>query len=168
MTEGFKDKVAKTVTVALIVVIGVGGAVSVWPTYLRGKELKRQDAELTQRIEEKKREIAKLIENQNRFRSDRDFVEQIARRNGRVFGPASARATVGASVPSLSHTDMTEQRPRRSFGLTESAAARISFANARRASPFTFIQTSRQRLRPPDNTRLPNSSGETSSPNSLE
>ena len=47
MTEGFKDKVAKTVTVALIVVIGVGGAVSVWPTYLRGKELKRQDAELT-------------------------------------------------------------------------------------------------------------------------
>ena len=85
MTEGFKDKVAKTVTVALIVVIGVGGAVSVWPTYLRGKELKRQDAELTQRIEEKKREIAKLIENQNRFRSDRDFVEQIARRNGRVF-----------------------------------------------------------------------------------
>ena len=85
MTEGFKDKVAKTVTVALIVVIGVGGAVSVWPTYLRGKELKRQDAELTQRIEEKKREIAKLIENQNRFRSDRDFVEQIARRNVRVF-----------------------------------------------------------------------------------
>ena len=85
MTEGFKDKVAKTVTVALIVVIGVGGAVSVWPTYLRGKGLKRQDAELTQRIEEKKREIAKLIENQNRFRSDRDFVEQIARRNGRVF-----------------------------------------------------------------------------------
>ena len=85
MTEGFKDKVAKTVTVALIVVIGVGGAVSVCPTYLRGKELKRQDAELTQRIEEKKREIAKLIENQNRFRSDRDFVEQIARRNGRVF-----------------------------------------------------------------------------------
>ena len=85
MTEGFKDKVAKTVTVALIVVIGVGGAVSVWPTYLRGKELKRQDADLMQRIEEKKREIAKLIENQNRFRSDRDFVEQIARRNGRVF-----------------------------------------------------------------------------------
>ena len=75
MTEGFKDKVAKTVTVALIVVIGVGGAVSVWPTYLRGKELKRQDADLMQRIEEKKREIAKLIENQNRFRSDRDFVE---------------------------------------------------------------------------------------------
>ena len=85
MTEGFKDKVAKTVTVALIVVIGVGGAVSVWPASLRGKELKRQDADLMQRIEEKKREIAKLIENQNRFRSDRDFVEQIARRNGRVF-----------------------------------------------------------------------------------
>lgn len=85
MTEGFKDKVAKFVTVALIVVIGAGGAVSVWPSYLRGKELKRQDAELSRKIEEKRREIAKLKEFQNRFRSDRDFVEQIARKNGRVF-----------------------------------------------------------------------------------
>jgi len=85
MTDGFKDKVAKAVTVALLAVIGVGGAFSVWPTYLRGRSLKQQDAELTLRIEEKKREIAKLKENQQRFLSDADFVEQIARRNGRVF-----------------------------------------------------------------------------------
>ena len=85
MKEGFKDKVAKFCTIALLVVIGVGGAFSVWPTYLRGKSLKRQDAELTRRIEEKKREIEKLKEFQRRFASDRDFVEQIARRNGRVY-----------------------------------------------------------------------------------
>ncbi len=85
MTEGFKDKVAKILTLTLLAVIGVGGALSVWPTYLRGQSLKRQDAELTQRIEEKKREIAKLIEYQKRFRTDSDFVEQIARRNNRVF-----------------------------------------------------------------------------------
>ena len=59
MKEGFKDKVAKFCTIALLVVIGAGGAVSVWPTYLRGRSLKLQDAELTRRIEEKKREIEK-------------------------------------------------------------------------------------------------------------
>ena len=85
MKEGFKDKVAKFCTIALVVVIGVGGAVSVWPTYLRGRSLKLQDAELTRRIEEKKREIEKLKENQRRFKTDRDYVEQIARKNGRVF-----------------------------------------------------------------------------------
>lgn len=85
MTDGFKDKVAKVVTVVLLAVIGVGGAFSVWPTYLRGRSLKQQDEELSRRIEEKKRDIAKLKENQKRFLSDPDFVEQIARRNGRVF-----------------------------------------------------------------------------------
>ena len=85
MKEGFKDKVAKFCTIALLVVIGAGGAVSVWPTYLRGRSLKLQDAELTQRIEEKKREIEKLKEKQRRFKTDRDYVEQIARKSGRVF-----------------------------------------------------------------------------------
>jgi hypothetical protein len=35
-------------------------------------------------------------------------------------------------VPSWSQIDMTEQSPNRIFGLTESAAARISLANATR------------------------------------
>ena len=85
MTDGFKDKVAKILTIVLLAVIGVGGAFSVWPTYLRGRSLKQQDAELSRRIEEKKREIAKLIDNQKRFRTDSDFVEMIARQNRRVY-----------------------------------------------------------------------------------
>lgn len=85
MREGFKDKFAKILTLILLAVIFVVGALSVWPTYLRGMSLKRQDAELTKRIEEKKREIATLIEYQRRFRTDADFVEQIARKNNRVF-----------------------------------------------------------------------------------
>ena len=85
MTDGFKEKVAKVFTVVLLGVICVGGAVSVWPTYLRGKELKRQDAELTQRIEEKKREIARLQDFQRRFKTDPDLVVRIARENGRVY-----------------------------------------------------------------------------------
>ena len=85
MTDGFKDKVAKVLTITLLAVIGVGGAFSVWPTYVRGRDLKLRDAELSQRIEEKKREIARLIDRQKRFSTDRDFVETIARQNRRVY-----------------------------------------------------------------------------------
>ncbi len=85
MTDGLKEKVAKIVTISLLAIIGALGALSVWPTYLRGQSLKRQDAELSRRIEEKKREIARLIDFQKRFNTDPDLVERIARQNGRVY-----------------------------------------------------------------------------------
>ena len=85
MTDGLKENVAKIVTISLLAIIGALGALSVWPTYLRGQSLKRQDAELTRRIEEKKREIARLIDFQTRFKTDPDLVERIARQNGRVY-----------------------------------------------------------------------------------
>ena len=85
MTDGLKEKVAKIVTISLLAIIGALGALSVWPTYLRGQSLKRQDAELTRHIEEKKREIARLIDFQKRFKTDPDLVERIARQNGRVY-----------------------------------------------------------------------------------
>ena len=85
MNDGLKEKVAKIVTISLLAIIGSLGALSVWPTYLRGQSLKRQDAELTRRIEEKKREIARLIDLQKRFKTDPDLVERIARQNGRVY-----------------------------------------------------------------------------------
>ncbi|MBR5550030.1 MAG: septum formation initiator family protein [Kiritimatiellae bacterium] len=85
MNDGLKEKVAKIVTISLLAIIGSLGALSVWPTYLRGQSLKRQDAELTRRIEEKKREIARLIDFQKRFKTDPDLVERIARQNGRVY-----------------------------------------------------------------------------------
>ncbi len=69
----------------LVLVIFIGGLVVAWPSYLRSCALKRQDAELSARIERKKAEIAQLIENQRRFRTDRDFVEASARLNNRVF-----------------------------------------------------------------------------------
>ena len=85
MTDGLKENVAKIVTISLLAIIGALGALSVWPTYLRGQSLKRQDAELSMRIEEKKREIARLIDFQKRFKTDPDLVERIARQNGRVY-----------------------------------------------------------------------------------
>ncbi len=85
MNDGLKEKVAKIVTISLLAIIGALGALSVWPTYLRGQSLKRQDAELSRRIEEKKREIAAIRDRQRRFTTDREFVEALARENRRVF-----------------------------------------------------------------------------------
>jgi len=85
MREGTKDKFVKWFTMVLVVAIFVGGLLFAWPTYLRSKSLQKQDAELARRIEEKRAEIAKLVECQKRFHNDRDFVESIARQNRRVF-----------------------------------------------------------------------------------
>ena len=85
MTDGLKEKVAKIVTISLLAIIVLIGAYTAWPTYLRGNSLKAEDARLSQQIEEKKREIARLIDFQKRFKTDPDLVERIARQNGRVY-----------------------------------------------------------------------------------
>ena len=85
MQESFREKFIHVVTLVLLSVIIVGGAALVYPTWRRGEALKAQEADLRVQIEEKKKEIAHLIENQRRFRTDPDFVESIARRNRRVF-----------------------------------------------------------------------------------
>ena len=85
MNESFKDKVARYLTYTLLLLIIVGGAVMMYPNYRRSESLKRQNAALQERIDEKKREIARLLDYQRRFRTDADFVETIARQNHRVF-----------------------------------------------------------------------------------
>ena len=85
MNESLKDKVARYLTYALLLLIIVGGLVMMYPNYRRSEALKRQNAELQERIDEKKREIAQLLDYQRRFRTDADFVETIARQNHRVF-----------------------------------------------------------------------------------
>ena len=72
-------------TVLIVLVVLIGGLASAWPAYLRGRALKVRDAQLAAEIEEKKREIARLKEDQQRFRTDSEFVEAIARQNRRVF-----------------------------------------------------------------------------------
>ena len=85
MSERLKDKVARFLTIALLLLIAVGGLVMMYPNYRRSESLKRQNAELQERIDAKKREIARLMDCQRRFRTDADFVEAIARQNHRVF-----------------------------------------------------------------------------------
>ena len=85
MNEGLKDKMARYLTYAVLLLIIGGGTVMMYPNYRRSEALKQQNAELQERIDEKKREIAQLLDYQRRFRTDADFVETIARQNHRVF-----------------------------------------------------------------------------------
>lgn len=85
MKEGFRERFMKYVTLAIILTVMIVGGMAAYPNWNRGKSLRLEEAELRRQIAEKKREIAKLTENQNRFRSDREFVESIARQNRRVY-----------------------------------------------------------------------------------
>ena len=85
MSESLREKVLRILTGCVLAMIVIGGLVLMYPNYRRSESLKRQNAELQEKIESKKREINKLIENQRRFKTDPDFVEMIARQNRRVF-----------------------------------------------------------------------------------
>lgn len=85
MQEGLKDKVLRVFTIILVLAILVGGLIIVWPTYVRGRALKRQDSELSAKIDKKRQEIEELRTFQRRYKTDSDFVEKIARQNRRVF-----------------------------------------------------------------------------------
>ena len=85
MNETLKEKVLRAFTGFVLLLIVIGGLVMMYPNYRRAESLKRQNAELQETIDRKKREIASLIEKQRRFRTDPDFVEMIARQNRRVF-----------------------------------------------------------------------------------
>ena len=85
MNDSLKEKVLRTLTGCVLLLIVIGGLVMMYPNYRRAEALKRQNAELQETIDRKQREIAGLIENQRRFKSDADFVEMIARQNHRVF-----------------------------------------------------------------------------------
>lgn len=85
MDLDFKGNFLHGVTIVILVVIVFGGMILAYPAWRQGRDLKRRDAELAARIDQKKAEIVQLMECQRRFRTDPGFVEAIARRNRRVF-----------------------------------------------------------------------------------
>ena len=85
MNEGLKEKALRILTAGVLLLIIVGGLVMMYPNYRRSESLKQENAKLQEQIDRKKREIATLMENQRRFKTDADFVEMIARQNHRVF-----------------------------------------------------------------------------------
>lgn len=85
MENDIKERVLTWFSRGLLIVIFFGGLVFLWPTYQRGSSLRQQEVDLDAKIAEKRREINELADNQRRFKTDRDFVEMIARQNRRVF-----------------------------------------------------------------------------------
>ncbi len=85
MARSLPEKLFRGVVLVLFVVIVVAGLVLAYPSWQRGRDLRRQEADLRREIEERKAEIALLRENQQRMKTDPDFVEAIARRHRRVF-----------------------------------------------------------------------------------
>ena len=85
MSESLKETAIKYLTYFVLAIIIVVGIAMMYPDYRRSESLKRQNAELQAQIESRRKEIARLVENQRRFRTDADFVEKIARQNHRVF-----------------------------------------------------------------------------------
>ena len=85
MNESFKDIAVRYLTYFVLALIVVVCAMMMYPDYRRSESLKQQNAELQEQIDRRTREIAQLVENQRRFKTDADFVEKIARQNHRVF-----------------------------------------------------------------------------------
>ena len=85
MQNELKEKILSILTTCVLALVVIGGSVMIYPNYRRSESLKRQNAELQETIDRKKREIALLEEKQRRFRTEADFVEMIARQNRRVF-----------------------------------------------------------------------------------
>ena len=79
------SKIITVVSYALMLCIIIVACIVIGPIYSRIKQLERKEMEMCESIREKNKEIAKISEYQQRFRSDRDFVEMIVRRNRRVL-----------------------------------------------------------------------------------
>lgn len=81
----FIDRLSRLVFIVLFAGIVVAGVVASYPRYKRMQGLAQEKARVQKLIEEKKAEIAELKEQQQRYSSDRGFVEKLARRNRRVY-----------------------------------------------------------------------------------
>lgn len=67
------------------VAIAVTGVVISLPKYRQTQNLAAKKAKIAKQIEEKRAEIQEIKAKQNRFNTDREFVESLARQNRRVF-----------------------------------------------------------------------------------
>lgn len=79
------DKFFRGLFVAVFAAIVATGLVITLPKYRQAEGLSHAREELQRRIDLKKKEIASVKEKQVRFRTDREFVESLARENRRAF-----------------------------------------------------------------------------------
>jgi hypothetical protein len=79
------DKIFQALFFVVFSTIVVTGLVITYPKYRQAKGLEQTCADLQHCIDLKKNEIAEIKEKQVRFKTDREFVEGLARENRRAF-----------------------------------------------------------------------------------
>ena len=75
----------KILFVVAFVTIVAATVVIAYPKYRHARDLMMEKERIMRRIDEKRAEIAEIKTKQNRFNTDREFVETLARQNRRVF-----------------------------------------------------------------------------------
>ncbi len=83
--SGLMDRFFRWIFLAIFVAIVATGLLATWPKYRQSGALERERQRLEDRIAAKTAEIEAVKEKQSRFKTDRDFVEALARENRRVF-----------------------------------------------------------------------------------
>ena len=79
------DKLFQSLFFIVFGAIVATGLIITWPKYREATGLEQKKADLDRRIELKNQEIATIRDKQHRFRTDREFVEGLARENRRAF-----------------------------------------------------------------------------------
>ena len=85
MKNNLIDKLFQGLFVAAFVAIVAIGLMITLPKYRQAKGLDKTCADLQYRIDLQKKEIAAVKDKQIRFKTDREFVEGLARENRRAF-----------------------------------------------------------------------------------
>ena len=85
MKNNLIDKLFQGLFVVVFGAIVATGLVITFPKYRQAEGLGRACADLQHRIDLKKKEIAAVKDKQVRFKTDREFVEGLARENRRAF-----------------------------------------------------------------------------------
>lgn len=83
--DKFFNRLLKGLFLLGFVGIVVAGFAITYPKYRQAAGLTEEKERILRRIEEKEREISEIKAKQQRFQSDREFVETLARKNRRVF-----------------------------------------------------------------------------------
>ena len=85
MNEETREKIYTVITVVVVLLVLAVGVVKIVPRYNQYKSLKKQVADRDALIAEKERKVDELGDMQRRFKTDREFVESIARQDRRVY-----------------------------------------------------------------------------------
>jgi len=80
----FLTIITRTTLIIATVLVIVAGAVTIVPKYYQMKGLDQQRNELMRRIDYKNHQLKLLKDKQQRFKTDPEYVERVARMNRRV------------------------------------------------------------------------------------